>query len=107
MKITSDESLRASRVDTISPVQGGAAHTQKPTAGASPAAQVEISAQAQALAASKAEASRFLPAVQNTPDTRDNLVTQLKSQVDAGTYHVSSSDIAEQMVRRAKADSLS
>ena len=107
MKISSDESLRASRVDTISPVQGGSAQTQKSASEASPAAAVEISAQAQALAASKAEASRFLPAVQQAPDTRDSLVAQLKAQVDAGTYHVSSSDIAEQMVRRANADSLS
>ena len=71
----------------------------KPENGVTPAAQVELSAAAQALQAAKAEASRFVPAVEAAPDTREALVTDLKARVEAGTYNVSGADIAEQMVR--------
>ena len=106
MKITSDESLRASRLEGAKPP---AAVSNIPsrslaTPGSGPAAQVELSAKAQTLAASKAEAARFLPAVQAAPETRDDLVSRLKTQVDNGSYHVSGADIAEQIVRRSKAD---
>ena len=105
MKISNDESLRASRIDAVSPVQAGVkTKTPAATPGTGPAAQVELSAQAQALSASKTEAARFLPAVQAAPETRDDLVARLKTQVDSGNYHVSSTDIADQIVRRAKAD---
>ena len=106
MKISNDESLRAGRIPPVVPAQTGGVQT-KPVAttpGHGPAAQIEVSEQAKALAASKTEAARFLPAVQAAPETRDDLVSRLKSQVDAGTYHVSGADIADQIVRRAQAD---
>ena len=107
MKITNDEAIRAASIDPISapklapqtPGQGAAA-----TPGAGPAAQIEISAQAKALGAAKTEASSYLPAVHAAPDIRTDLVSKLKTQVDSGTYHVSSADIADQIVRRAQAD---
>ena len=108
MKISNDESLRAGRIAPVAPAQSGGVQTQPATTpGHGPAAQVEVSAQAKALAASKTEAAQYLPAVQAAPETRDALVSRLKSQVDAGTYHVSSADIADQIVRRAKADRIS
>ncbi len=105
MKISSEESQRAGRIQPLAPAQSGSAQAQ-PTAKAvqSPAASVEVSAQAQAKAAAKAEAAQYLPAVNAAPETRDDLVSRLKSQVASGTYHVSSADIADQIVRRAKAD---
>lgn len=111
MKISNDESLRASRIGGISPASAADTKNRQATgASGSPAASVELSPQAQALAAAqsagKAEAARFLPAVQAASDTRDDLVAKLKAQVDAGTYKVSGADIAEQMIRRAKADNL-
>ena len=107
MKISSEESLRAGRIEPITPAQSGAVQTPPTTAsGSGPAAQVELSAQAQALSAAKTEAARFLPAVQAAPETRDDLVSRLKSQVESGSYHVSGADIADQIVRRAKADSV-
>ena len=105
MKISNDESLRAGRIAPVVPAQSGGVQTAPAAApGHGPAAQVEVSEQAKTLAASKTEAARFLPAVQAAPETRDDLVSRLKSQVDAGTYHVSGADIADQMVRRAQAD---
>ena len=52
----------------------------------------------------KTEAATYLPAVNAAPDTRVALVDKLKAQVESGTYHVSSADIADQIVRRAQAD---
>ncbi len=104
MQISNIETLRANQIGAVNPASGIAGHSQAPaqTDGAeavTPAAQVELSSQAQALASAKA-------AVDAAPDTRDDLVAKLKSQVDAGTYKVSGKDIAEQMLRRAQADRL-
>ena len=106
MKISSEESHRAGRIEPITPAQSGVAKAQPAAAapGQGPAAQVELSAQAQAKAAAKAEAAQYLPAVKAAPETRDDLVSRLKSQVASGNYHVNSADIADQIVRRAKAD---
>ncbi len=107
MKISSEESLRAGRIEPIKPAQSGAVKSQPAaTPGNGPAASVELSAKAQALSAAKAEAAHYLPAVQAAPETRDDLVSRLKSQIEAGSYHVSSADIADHIVRRAKADTV-
>ena len=109
MKITNDEAIRAASIDPIS-LPKLQPHTPQPpktaTPGAGPAAQVEISAQAKALGAAKTEAASYLPAVQAAPDIRTDLVSKLKTQVDSGAYHVSSADIADQIVRRAQADKI-
>lgn len=101
MKITSLESLRASQTDAVSRPTGipGAAPVSSGAPGGvgTPAAQVELSSQAQAIASAKA-------AVAAAPDTRDDLVAKLKGQIDGGTYQVSGKDIADQMLRRAQAD---
>ena len=110
MKITNDEAIRAASIDPISAPKLQT-RTPKPTVaaapGAGPAAQVEISAQAKALGAAKTEAASYLPAVHAAPDVRTALVDKLKAQVDSGTYHVASADIADQIVRRAQADKIS
>lgn len=101
MKISNLESLRASQTDAVSRPMGVAGAPPIPSSSAggvgTPAAQVELSSQAQALASAKA-------AMEAAPDTRDDLVTQLKAQIDGGTYQVSGKDIADQMLRRAQAD---
>ena len=102
MQISNIETLRANQIGAVTPAKGLTGHTPTPTESAeaaAPAAQVELSSQAQALASAKA-------AVDAAPETRDALVAKLKSQVDAGTYKVSGKDIAEQMLRRARADRL-
>ncbi len=107
MKISSEESQRAGRIQPVTPAQAGAVKAQpEATPGQGPAASVELSAQAKALSAAKAEAAQYLPAVNAAPETRDDLVSRLKAQVTSGNYHVSSADIADQIVRRAKADSV-
>ncbi len=111
MKISNDEAVRAT--SSIDPIAGAklraqpaapAASTAAP--GAGPAAQIEISEQAKVLSASKTEAASYLPAVNAAPDIRTSLVNTLKAQVESGTYHVSSADIADQIVRRAQADNV-
>ena len=42
--------------------------------------------------------------VDQVPDVREERVRELKAQVDAGTYNVSSEDIADLMLRRIIAD---
>ena len=109
MKITNDEAIRASSIDPISapkPTPQTPSQKTAATPGAGPAAQIEISAQAKALGAAKTEAASYLPAVQAAPDIRIDLVSKLKTQVDSGTYHVASADIADQIVRRAQADKI-
>ena len=111
MKISNDESARAGQIAPAQPPVSLSSldankDGHKGVPSATPAAQVEISAQAQALSASKAEAALYLPAVQAAPETRDDLVTKLKAQVESGTYHVKGTDIAEQILRRSAADRL-
>ncbi len=111
MKISNEESVRATRVAPVAPARPQSGEAGRAAApGAGPAAQVEISAQARSLSAAKAgnrvEAAPYLPAVQSAPETRDGLVASLKAQMDAGTYHVSGADIADQIVRRAQADNI-
>ena len=109
MKITNDEAVRAAGVAPVAAVnpRTPAATAAKAAApGAGPAAQIELSAQAQALSAAKTEAANYLPAVNAAPDIRTSLVDKLKAQVESGTYHVRSADIADQIVRRAQADTI-
>lgn len=110
MKITNDEAVRASSIDSIAAAnqrtQPAAPVTKTAGLGAGPAAQIELSAQAKALSAAKTEVATYLPAVNAAPDVRTSLVDKLKAQVESGTYHVSSADIADQIVRRTQADKI-
>jgi flagellar biosynthesis anti-sigma factor FlgM len=97
MKISDVESARAAQIPAVSPAQPVTPNSDpRPDfqdAGGNPAAKVELSPEGQALAVAR-------QAVDAAPDTRDDLVARLKAQIDAGTYHVSSSDIADRMIRR-------
>ena len=102
MRITNDESIRASQVGALQRTAetARATETQPTRVGNGPAAHIELSDSAQTIAQAKA-------AVAAAPDTRDALVASLKAQIEAGTYSVSADDIASQMMRRALADMLS
>jgi len=110
MKITNDEAVRASSVESVAAAnlrtQPATPVTKTAGPGAGPAAQIELSAQAKALTAAKTEAVTYLPAVNAAPDVRTSLVDELKAQVESGTYRVSSADIADQIVRRVQADKI-
>ena len=103
MKISDVESTLAGQVVGVNRPQPAAGTTEAQAnvsgTGAAPAATVELSQSAQTIHLAR-------QAVDSVPDTRDDLVAKIKSQVDAGTYHVSGDDIANQMLRRAQADSL-
>lgn len=103
MQISDIESVRAQSVSaTPSATRVQAAYapsTDTAAANHGPAAAVELSEQARSVASAKA-------AYNSVPETRDDVISRIKSQVDNGTYQVSSKDIVEQMVRRAKADTL-
>jgi len=62
-----------------------------------PAASVEISGNAQ-------EVRRVTDLIKQLPDVREDRVQALKAQIENGTYHVSSEDIADLIIRRALAD---
>ena len=64
------------------------------------AARVDISTQAQ-------EVRRVTELIKQLPDVRADRVQALKAQIENGTYHVSSEDIADLMIRRALADNTS
>ncbi|HLJ56770.1 MAG TPA: flagellar biosynthesis anti-sigma factor FlgM [Chthonomonadaceae bacterium] len=99
MKISEQEISRllaytpTDRVDRSS----GVAVVDSPAARTSPAAQVEISTSAQ-------DIQRIKDVIAQLPDVREDRVQALKAQVESGTYHVSSEDIADLMIRRALAD---
>jgi negative regulator of flagellin synthesis FlgM len=103
MKISDVESTRAGQIVGVNrpqPVVGNSdAQSNLGSNGGAPAATVELSQSAQTINLAK-------QAVDAVPDTRDDLVSRIKSQVDAGTYNVSGDDIADQMYRRAQADSI-
>jgi len=104
MKISDMESTRAGQITGVNrpqPVAGNtdAQSTNLGSNGGAPAATVELSQSAQTINLAR-------QAVDAVPDTRDELVNRIKAQVDAGTYNVSGDDIADQMFRRAQADSL-
>ena len=107
MKISNIESARAGQVAPISSTSGvtPATRTADASNGATPAATVELSPQAQALTAAKTEAAGYVPTVNALPD-RDDKIADLKSRIAAGTYQVSGNDIADQILRRAQADQL-
>jgi len=58
----------------------------------------------QSAAPAEDEVERVAELVAGAPDTRDELVESIKARIEAGTYHVSSEEVADLMVRRAFAD---
>ncbi len=105
MKITSAESTRAGQITPVSTNAGVAPPPTNAGSGSGPAASVQLSPQAQALAAAKTEAASYVPAVNAVPD-RDDRVAELKSSIAAGIYQVSGGDIADQILRRSQADKI-
>lgn len=51
-----------------------------------------------------AEVARVVQMVKDAPDVREEVVMKLKERIEKGEYKVSSDEIAEMMMRRAKAD---
>ena len=45
-------------------------------------------------------------AIAREPEIRDEIVAEIKAQIESGTYRPSSEDIADLMIRRARADSI-
>ena len=104
MKISSLESTRAGQITAVSGSPGvGTVNAQTSGSASGPAASVEISTAAQAYAGARAEAAGYVATVNSVPDRQDK-IDALKSRIAAGTYQVSSVDIASQMLRRAQAD---
>lgn len=102
MRIQGDESTRAAQVPSAAPVPGQAGSGNEAgnaSDSSTPAATVDFSSQAQQIKSATA-------AVNATPDVREDLVSSLKQRIDSGNYHVSSSDIADMMMRRTTADQL-
>ena len=62
-----------------------------------PAASVDISDRAN-------EVRRVAGLIKQLPEVREDRVQALKAQIENGTYHVSSEDIADLIIRRALAD---
>ena len=53
---------------------------------------------------SAAEVEELKALIEALPDVREDRVAELKRQIENGTYHVSSNEIADLMMRRALAD---
>ncbi|MHB0913570.1 MAG: flagellar biosynthesis anti-sigma factor FlgM [Armatimonadota bacterium] len=54
----------------------------------------------------KAEVARVVEMIAQAPDTREEIVMELKERIEKGEYKVSGEEIAEMMVRRMKADQI-
>ena len=94
--------LEVSRLLSYSPFErsvnaSSAIATDTAVVRTAPATQVEISDSAQ-------EVRRVTDLVNSLPDVREDRVQALKAQIENGTYHVSSEDIADLIIRRALAD---
>ena len=102
MRISGEESARAAQVSNVTSAASktAAEGAQASTGDTSPAAMVTLSAKAQQIGQVKS-------AVNAIPDVREDVVASLKQQIDSGQYKVSSSDIAEMMMRRHAADQVS
>lgn len=99
MKISEQE---VSRLLSYSPFERSssastAVTTDTAVVRTAPAARVEISSTSQ-------EVRRVKELIKSLPDVREDRVQALKAQVESGTYHVSSEDIADLIIRRALAD---
>jgi len=102
MKISMEEVGNILRTQQAGGVAGNASNLKTGVAVAQvsdqhPAASVELSSRAQEIQLAK-------QVVNNSPDTREELVQSLKSQIDNGTYHVTGGEIADLIMRRAYAD---
>ncbi len=108
MKISNDESLRAGRIEPIAPAQSGgvktAAGNDAGTRPGGPGGAVRPGAGAGGVQSRSGALS--CPPSRPRRKRATTLVARLKTQVDSGSYHVSGADIADQIVRRAKADSI-
>ena len=99
MKISEQE---VSRLLSYSPFDragrnAGAVSTDVAVVRSVPAARVEISDSTQ-------EVRRVAALIKQLPDVREDRVQELKAQIENGTYHVSSDDIADLIIRRMLAD---
>lgn len=57
--------------------------------------------------ASASEIQHLRQVIKELPDLRVDRIAMLKSQVESGSYHVTSEDIADLIIRRALADDTS
>jgi negative regulator of flagellin synthesis FlgM len=63
-----------------------------------------ISADAADVLTRSEEVQQVKETLEEMPDVREDVVAALKAKIESGTYHVSSEEIADLMVRRAYAD---
>lgn len=100
MKISDEEVRRLLAYNPTMRMGSGAAVMTSPEQSADTetvAAQALISTSAQ-------EVQQVKKLVNQLPDIREDRVRALKAQVESGTYHVSSEEIADLIIRRTLAD---
>ena len=94
MKINNDNLTPARAIDAARQASGQPPAVD-PVSSVGPAAQVEISEAAQSIASAKAAADA-------APEVREALIADLRFQVEAGTYRVSSAVIADRIFQQAR-----
>lgn len=99
MKISEQE---VSRLLAYSPFErtAGTSHAvvaDRSAVRTTPASHIDISDKAN-------EVRRVAGLIKQLPEVREDRVQALKAQIENGTYHVSSEDIADLIIRRALAD---
>lgn len=97
MKISLDEVDRILQSRAVGPAARPSNGKENGGAAPSPAADVDISEEAQ-------EVVRLKRAIAELPEVREDLVNSLKERIQRGEYKVSGEEIAELMMRRAVAD---
>lgn len=96
MKITAFESGQASRSDVAPETRILPEESLKQKEAASGSARPKTSRE-EAIEVAKL-------ALANEPDVREDIVDEMRSKIESGQYNPESSEIAEMMVRRMKAD---
>ncbi len=100
MKISNEDTLRTAQISPVRPT-----NLESSATDGSDTATVPTSAATVSFSAAANDMSNAKAAIDDVPAERVAFVNSLKQQVEAGTYHVSSSDIADKIMQSAIADS--
>ena len=101
MKISMQEVDRIIQSRIVAPVAGArnGAGASAASEATGPAVSIEISSSAQ-------DIQRLKRMLHEMPEVRQDMVDSIKSRLDSGQYSVTSTEVADLMIRRAYADTV-
>ncbi|MEI6511719.1 MAG: flagellar biosynthesis anti-sigma factor FlgM [bacterium] len=98
MKISNAEYIRAAKINRTS--------NDEQTSHVKPAKAPDVPSESITFSETAQTVKKIKRIVEDMPEVREEVVAELKAKIEAGEYKVSSEDIADLMIRRARADSI-